>query len=503
MYRLSISIAFFIFLLHFATHAQNLNLNKVSVEDAKITLNWQYNSIADSVTIYKCSSGCTQQNNYDTVAKVKMELNNLKWVDNDTVTKRNYYCVGWRYSGKSIPQNNMVLEVTIPESGCENSALLTWNPYINMRDSLEWYKILYRKISDPDFAFYDSIPGEHLVVEIPQINPSLRVRYEAKNLDATETYFFKIQAVGKNAMDTIFSNIAKYETGEVDLTPVIVSITSVSAVNDKYLQIEVTTDFSKPFHELEFWRSDATNNFVFEKIYTTNYKDTNLYRYDDENANPKAGLYHYRAIVNNHCKASDYSNTLSNIFLEGFRVENYTDSVFFTHERTPSLFLQPSYELLRIVNQEEIFIAHLSINNPRYYVDVEPFLVEGAEVKYQIKTAIDCYSNTLTLEHEPRLFFPTAFDPKSINLENQTFYPILQFSSSNSYLFTIYNRWGEELYRSTLPPVFGEYGNMQGRWDGTYKGKECPAGIYAYKLTYRYYEGTKNFTKSGTFMLVR
>jgi hypothetical protein len=70
-------------------------------------------------------------------------------------------------------------------------------------------------------------------------------------------------------------------------------------------------------------------------------------------------------------------------------------------------------------------------------------------------------------------------------------------------LFIIYNRWGQELYRSTLPPVFGDYLNMQGRWDGAFQGKECPPEIYSYKISYNYKKGAKKYSNSGTFMLLR
>jgi hypothetical protein len=128
---------------------------------------------------------------------------------------------------------------------------------------------------------------------------------------------------------------------------------------------------------------------------------------------------------------------------------------------------------------------------------------DGIVIQYQIKSINDDYSNTLIIEHDPVILFANAFYPHSINIENRTFYPIIKFPSDNNYLFIIYNRWGEEVYRSTHSPIYGEYSNTQGRWDGTFRGKECPAGIYAFKLSFSYNKSTGKYSESGSFMLIR
>jgi hypothetical protein len=156
-----------------------------------------------------------------------------------------------------------------------------------------------------------------------------------------------------------------------------------------------------------------------------------------------------------------------------------------------------------MAGNKHIITDALTVQNSRYLVDIEPFMEEGAVIHYQIKTQNDCFSNILTIEHEPQIVFPNAFYPLSSNIENRTFYPILKFASDADFQFIIYNRWGQELYRSELPPIYGEYNNMQGRWDGTFQGNECPSGFYAYKIRYSFNEGSGKYLNSGSFMLVR
>ncbi len=40
----------------------------------------------------------------------------------------------------------------------------------------------------------------------------------------------------------------------------------------------------------------------------------------------------------------------------------------------------------------------------------------------------------------------------------------------------IYNRWGEMVFKSK---------DLNFSWNGTYRGKNCPEGVYTYQLNYR------------------
>jgi hypothetical protein len=117
----------------------------------------------------------------------------------------------------------------------------------------------------------------------------------------------------------------------------------------------------------------------------------------------------------------------------------------------------------------------------------------------------------LVIDHEPHVIFPNAFYPESLEPVNQTFYPIIDFpaeeSSGNQYLFIIYNRWGQEVFRSNTMPLHpndpGFAGDKTGRWEGTFQGKDCPVGIYAYKIAFTYNRGAQRYSDSGSVMLMR
>jgi len=487
------SLTIFFTSLLLAANAQQPRLQAVSIDTVfpqQINVSWLYDASIDSITLYKCTQNCDIEDNFKRVAK--LAISDLEWIDTlATVTSRNYYCIGWEWSGKSLPQNNMVLKVLPATDGCQNSISLSWNPYINMLDALDYYNVFYRR-TEGETAHFTLLASTE------------ETQYTAKRLENHTVYEFVIQAVNKTQTLSVFSNIAQDTTGAVIHDPVNVAISRVSVFEDRAIEIDVNTDeFPDPlnFKNLYLLRRTINNNQIkYVPIDSLPYSATNAYYFLDEDADPHSGLYYYQAIAEHQCKDDDYSNILTNIFLTGHRVENekYKDEIAFYQ-----IGADPSEVYALLVNGKIFLDAYpLTLAENKFFVDVEKLMAEGLGVVYKIKSVKDWYSNTLSISHEPIVHFPNAFYPYGMSAD-KTFYPIIIFPSEENYLFIVYNRWGQELYRSTLPPVYKEYDNMQGRWDGTFQGKICPSDIYAYKLSYSYNNGKDKYSTSGSFMLVR
>ena len=86
---------------------------------------------------------------------------------------------------------------------------------------------------------------------------------------------------------------------------------------------------------------------------------------------------------------------------------------------------------------------------------------------------------------------PNAFTPNKDG-KNDIFKPTISQDTKN-YSMIIYNRYGQKIFES---------GSYSIGWDGTYKGKEQPAGTYVYRIVF-----TNNFgylsENNGTVMLLR
>jgi gliding motility-associated-like protein len=101
-----------------------------------------------------------------------------------------------------------------------------------------------------------------------------------------------------------------------------------------------------------------------------------------------------------------------------------------------------------------------------------------------IRIKVDIKCNQLFI---PDIFTPNATGP-AVNEKLCAYSNCIRLFS-----FIIYNRWGEQVFETT---------DIAACWDGTYKGKESPSGIYAFKLYAEQIDGTI-VDKKGTITLVR
>ena len=71
------------------------------------------------------------------------------------------------------------------------------------------------------------------------------------------------------------------------------------------------------------------------------------------------------------------------------------------------------------------------------------------------------------------LWIPNAFTPDEDG-KNDRFKPVSQ-AFIRSYQVVVFDRWGQQVYESN---------DILSGWDGTYKGKPCPEGVYLFKINY-------------------
>ncbi len=109
-----------------------------------------------------------------------------------------------------------------------------------------------------------------------------------------------------------------------------------------------------------------------------------------------------------------------------------------------------------------------TIANPDYtYQDSGRYIItQIVTTNYGCK---DTTQRQVGIKAEFALFIPNAFSPKGSH--NKTFFAkgmgITQFK------MLIFDRWGNKLFESN---------NINESWDGTYKGKYVPLGVYVYKV---------------------
>jgi gliding motility-associated-like protein len=101
-----------------------------------------------------------------------------------------------------------------------------------------------------------------------------------------------------------------------------------------------------------------------------------------------------------------------------------------------------------------------------------------------------------------RMFFPNAFTPASEgpgdgryvpgDPRNLVFHPA--HFGIDEYVLEIYTRWGELIFRSEDPDI---------GWDGFFRGKPMPMGVYVWKVRYTCFGTDYKGVKSGDVTLIR
>ena len=104
-------------------------------------------------------------------------------------------------------------------------------------------------------------------------------------------------------------------------------------------------------------------------------------------------------------------------------------------------------------------------------------------------TAVD--SVTIYVEDITIVNVPNAFTPNDDGINDLFF--VLNYAVAEFYEFSIYNRWGQQLF-STNDITIG--------WDGKYEGKDQDVGAYVYLIRAKDISG-EQIQLQGTFMLIR
>jgi gliding motility-associated-like protein len=120
--------------------------------------------------------------------------------------------------------------------------------------------------------------------------------------------------------------------------------------------------------------------------------------------------------------------------------------------------------------------------------------------KVEMESPVGCLGSDsvyvkLTSEEIPEFNFyiPNAFTPDGDGV-NDTFQAYYNGSNISHFTMEVYDRWGGRIFRSE---------NILVGWDGKKNGKECPGGVYVYKIVFSLDGVPGSQERVGTVMLIR
>ena len=378
-------------------------------------------------------------------------------------------------------QQTMILSGVLDE--CEGSMALSWNGYQNMTDGVMGYNIYY------------TLNGGHLQFVATTSNTN----YTYYNILSASHYKFVVQAVNSSGMITASSKPFEFNSDEA-ASEYQLYFRYASVLDNRSIALRIFTNGDTlPFSKIEVYRSTSrTSNFSLLTEFL--YDGTTDYQFVDADVDVAHTIYYYYAKIFNICdNPSKISNTVHNILLTG--------EAFGTRENRIQWATPEGWEngvdrfMIERRKQIDTIFEHLDTQYPTsnndYRDDVEVLYEAGSEFLYKV-TAIEqlnsygfadgSTSNTVVLKQFPNTYIANAFVAGKTD-----FKPANTFVTTENYLFAIYSRAGQMIFKTNNP--------YEG-WDGNMNGAPANVGVYTYLLYYTLPDGTP-YEKYGSVTLLR
>ena len=259
-----------------------------------------------------------------------------------------------------------------------------------------------------------------------------------------------------------------------------ITVDSIRIIVNPYSEIiDITNDFSicegeniilnaqSSKQENIWWSNQVVNGVPFQNNETTLY-------------------YFYAQLYNCISKDSVLVEIFPNVEANfNYDILDYKSNLFNIDFKNLSTYGNDIDYLWQFDNELETstdFETSYDFEDHNEYVDVSLFVVN----QY---ACMDSITKTIYLEKSLFISFylPTAFTPNN-DLKNDYYKPIFN-TTPISYNFSIYNRWGNIIFENS---------DFEQGWDGTYKEKIVPSGIYISRLEYNKKVYINSFTVTST-----
>ncbi|MGZ4098517.1 MAG: T9SS type B sorting domain-containing protein [Bacteroidia bacterium] len=184
-------------------------------------------------------------------------------------------------------------------------------------------------------------------------------------------------------------------------------------------------------------------------------------------------------VINRGCSVSDTVNVK---FLQGTTVNFGTEVSFCLSEENKILSVKPNPGTKILWNTGAIYPSINITKEGTYWVKTENKncgeQVDTVRVKLK---ACDC-----------EMLIPNSFTPNEDN-RNDYFFPVLQCEYS-FFNMTISDKWGNVVFSTN---------NVNGKWDGRFKGNLCPEEVYVYRIESIEKGSDKKLPRTGHVSLFR
>jgi len=394
----------------------------------------------------------------------------------------------WSDTLKTILLEEPILDI------CENSVFLQWSAYENMIPELDGYQVLASESGGPFFEVTTTEPG--------------RTFYRFRNLVQNTLYSFKVRAFNPG-MSRTSSSCEKTLKSYTPKQPEHIFIRYATVDNNDHIKVEWVADETAPISKFKILRSiDGFNYDTISEISDlSNYNPAKIYIDEEADFNSQSYFYQIRACDSCGVDTLASANIAKTIHLSGYPSLSGTTnqlewSAYEGWDRTEV----EEYIIYRKVDDVPNPVGPLTTlpgSTTSYTDDVSNLSnLEGSFSYYVEAIENDGFngyedikdqslSNEIIIEQDTKVIIPNAFTPGLP--PDDIFKPIVAFIDLEGYQLSIFNKWGQMLYKTTDP---------NGGWDGRFNGEFVPTDAYVYLIVYRTPEG-QTIEERGTVTAVR
>lgn len=390
----------------------------------------------------------------------------------------------YQTSALSLPHTTVYLQNTFDP--CERMIDLTWSPYMGWPEGVKRYEVIVSIAGSP--------------YEVIASLGSSATSYVHNDLVYDANYCYYIRAVSNYDSISYSNGNCRFTQSPSQAAFHYLATASYNLADEVELVCYTDGSASVQSYEVEVKGPLDTD---FSLLTTLSPNGTDFIYYNDASVLPDHGAYQYRINLIDSCGHVGYvTNVARTVFLEV-----QTDHVAMLNTLNWSAYSGfdgtiVEYRIYRGING--VFDATpLAVTLPgvrSYEDDVSAYLNSQGQFCYRVE-AIEslnsynlsetAFSNTACVTIDPIVYIPNAF---IINGENPVFMPVISLYDFDSYLLTIYDRWGGVIFQTR---------DRNEGWNGEADfGDLKPEGTYVYHLVFYDREGKEYNYRGFVTMLI-
>jgi gliding motility-associated-like protein len=351
---------------------------------------------------------------------------------------------------------------------CQMANTLQWNEYINFEPPLAGYRIFVSENNSPFILLTTVSPGQ--------------TAYTHTGLQPNTSYEYYVRAFNQGGLKTSTScrkEVATYNSP----IPAFMYTRFVTVENNEHVNIVFYTDTLAHVKFYRILRSTSPSG-PFTEITTANDQGREFVALSDSTANVNEESYYYQVGYVDSCGTEGViANIARTIYLQCEALPDRTNHL--TWNKYESWYGQVlGYRIYRRLDNSALTeLASVDSLTQEYTDNVSNLTGSVSRISYIVEAfeglsnplgfREQSYSNEVLSEQEPKVYLPNAIMPNGINNQLK---PVLVFVGSEGYDFIIYDRWGQQIFRTSNP---------DDAWNGTFNGNYVPEGVYVYLLRFR------------------